>query len=115
MILTNSRQMNILECRISYDNDDRFVNRCFLICKLLQLVILVTKTLFLNRYNVATDNKIILGWDLFGKTFYNKMSVVSVRTLHVDGEITLSLSVGCTICLVMVLAIPVANIVIGEY
>lgn len=50
-----------------------------------------------------------------GKTFYNKMSVVSVRTLHVDGEITLSLSVGCTICLVMVLAIPVANIVIGEY
>lgn len=43
------------------------------------------------------------------------MSVVSVRTLHVYGEITLSLSVGCTICLVMVLAIPVANIVIGEY
>lgn len=35
--------------------------------------------------------------------------------LYLYNKRTLSISVGCTICLVMVLAIPVANIVIGEY
>lgn len=107
--------MNIFECRILNDNDDRFVNRCFLMCKLLWLVILVIKIFFLNRYNVVIDNKIILGWDFLGKIFYNKMFVVFVCMLYVDGEIILFFLVGCIICFVMVLVILVVNIVIGEY
>lgn len=61
------------------------------------------------------DNKIILGCDFFGKIFYNKMFVVFVCMLYVDGEIILFFLVGCIICFVMVLVILVVNIVIGEY
>lgn len=61
------------------------------------------------------DNKIILGWDFFGKIFYNEMFVVFVCMLYVDGEIILFFLVGCIICFVMVLVILVVNIVIGEY
>lgn len=61
------------------------------------------------------DNKIILGWDFFWKIFYNKMFVVFVCMLYVDGEIILFFLVGCIICFVMVLVILVVNIVIGEY
>lgn len=61
------------------------------------------------------DNKIILGWDFFRKIFYNKMFVVFVCMLYVDGEIILFFLVGCIICFVMVLVILVVNIVIGEY
>lgn len=61
------------------------------------------------------DNKIILGWDFLGEIFYNKMFVVFVCMLYVDGEIILFFLVGCIICFVMVLVILVVNIVIGEY